>query len=201
MAVATIDGKAYYTITDLLKRLDIPYVNVSPNEKVGTGVKLVLTTVREKRKVDFGNILCLEEIGNDLNIAKEIIMGKVYGNQRDILLIGIDPGSRIGIATYHRQEEVDGEVVYSIQEAVYKILRLVEHSHAKRRVIRIGDGKIELAEALARGVINRLGSSVEVELVDERGTSSRIKPNKRGLRDLRSAQLIALRQGRKFVQN
>jgi hypothetical protein len=198
----TIDGKAYYAITDLLKKLDIPYNNMTPGDKVGSGVKLVLTTQEEKREIDFDRILCIEDFENDLNTAKETITGMVYGDRKDILLIGVDPGLRIGIATYRIQHEVDGEVANSVQEAVSKISYILEHSQARRRIVRIGNGKMELAAALAMGVINRMGNSVEVELVDERGTSSmKTKPNRRGLRDLRSARLIALRQGTRFFHS
>jgi hypothetical protein len=201
VAVATINGKAYYAITNLLRRVDIPYINLNPGEKVKTGIKLVVTTKKERKWIGFAKTVCVEELDNDPNLAKERIIREVYDNQKDILLIGVDPGLRTGIAAYYRQQEVGGEVANSVKEAVTKIIKLIECSHAKKKIVKIGSGKPDLAEALARSIYAGMRGSVDVELVDERGTSSpsRMKPNRRILRDQHSARLIALRQGKKFV--
>lgn len=202
VAVATLDGKAYYTITSLLKNIGISYVDVKPGESIKGDVKLVLTTKKERAKVEFERVLCIEDM-EDLGLAGEKVLEEVLGERGDTLLIGVDPGSRIGIAAYHGQEAVVGEVASSVQEAVSLISRMVRSSQAKRRVVRVGDGDPALAERLAARLLDSLNGLVELELVDERGTSSlsRMKPNKRGIRDLRSACLIALRQGRRYTKS
>ncbi|MEM2430225.1 MAG: hypothetical protein QW779_06815, partial [Nitrososphaerales archaeon] len=58
VAVVTVDGKAYYTITNLLKKLNIPYVDIPPNEKIYQQIKLVLTTKREAPLIQHNKVLC-----------------------------------------------------------------------------------------------------------------------------------------------
>jgi hypothetical protein len=41
--------------------------------------------------------------------------------------------------------------------------------------------------------------AVRVEIVDERGTSQNVEPNKRGARDRSSARTIAFRTGRLYL--
>jgi hypothetical protein len=201
VAVATLNGKAYYTITDLLRRLDLPFISSTPEEKTEPGVKLVITTRSEKTRIDFDKILCIEEIDGDDYLTKEKIIWELYGNQKDTLFIGVDPGLRIGVTAFYRQQAVEEEVMNSMQEAIERIVSLVEHSPAEKRIVRIGDGKRDMAESLAAIISTELMNTAQVELVDERGTSSlsKTRPNRRGLRDLRSARLIALRQGRRFL--
>jgi len=197
VAVATLDAKAYYTVTSLLKAMKIPFESVTPSREVEPDIQLILTTRGDE--VRGGRILYIEELGEDVDLAKEKILSVLYGGPGKVFTVGIDPGERIGIAAYYHGREVHGEVVNSVDEAVLKVAKLTEGSYADRRVVRIGGGDPRIASEVADRLLGRVGGMAEVEIVDERGTStSSGQPGGKGLRDLRSARIIAFREGRRY---
>ncbi|MEM2210478.1 MAG: hypothetical protein QW372_03210 [Nitrososphaerales archaeon] len=198
VAVVTVDGKAYYTITNLLKKLNIPYVDIPPNEKIYQQIKLVLTTKREAPLIQHNKVLCIESLENDLITAKRRIFSALYGEENGSLIIGIDPGERIGFAVYYQQKEVDSDVTINVNDLVDKVMMLINSYPAVEKKIRIGNGDPILANKIAKRLYNCLKDSAIIELVDERGTTSLSKASKRGVRDRKSASLIALRQGRRY---
>jgi RNase H-fold protein (predicted Holliday junction resolvase) len=199
IAVATLDAKAYYTLTSLLKELNLSFSSITPSELPDIGVRLVLTTRQEKRLLRAGEIICLEDIAGDASVAKEEIFSILYQRSEDILLIGIDPGERTGIAVYYREKEMAEEITQSIEETLLKVGAFVRGSRAEEMIIRIGDGKPQMARHIARRLVREFKNKVEVEIVDERGTSTITNLDRTGeLRDLRSARLISLRHGRRY---
>ncbi len=200
IAVATLDGRAYYKIMKMLREIGMQFDDVKPGESLSPNIKLVITTEKEKNLIDFESVLSIEELGEDPYIFEEKIIKHLYSDIEDSIIIGIDPGKRIGIAVYYGQKEVIGEVLNSVDETIAKIIKLIDNTHAKKKIIRIGDGKPKMAENIADQLSGRLKDAI-IELVDERGTSSlsKAKPNKKVSRDQRSAMIIALRQGKKYV--
>ena len=49
VAVATVEGKAYFHIVNQLREQDIPFVSLVPGESVPAEVKVVITTPSRKR--------------------------------------------------------------------------------------------------------------------------------------------------------
>ncbi len=52
IAVATISGKAYYLIVSELKKKNIPFLSLTPDESIPTEIKVVITTEKEKRLIN-----------------------------------------------------------------------------------------------------------------------------------------------------
>jgi hypothetical protein len=71
---------------------------------------------------------------------------------------------------------------------------------SKKKTVRIGDGDLYMARLIATILKSRFNSLVDIEIVDEWGTSlpHNIGKNRRGIRDISSARKIALRNGRIF---
>ncbi|MCP8308288.1 MAG: hypothetical protein H3Z54_06300 [archaeon] len=199
IAVMTLDGRAYYRIMNMLKEMGLKFHNVMPGEVLSPSVRLVITTEKEKNLISHDKVLFLEELSKDPYLAKERIIDNLYSNSDESIIIGIDPGKRIGIAVYYRQKELMGDVLNSVDETIAKVVRLMMSTHAKKKIIRIGNGEPEMAEKIANELSKRLKNTI-IELVDERGTSSlsKIKPSKKVVRDQRSAMIIALRQGKRY---
>ena len=61
VAVATVQGRAYYQIVNALKEQDINFVSVIPGESVPPRAKLVITTEEEKSKVNYGKVLIFHD--------------------------------------------------------------------------------------------------------------------------------------------
>jgi hypothetical protein len=71
---------------------------------------------------------------------------------------------------------------------------------SRKRTVRVGDGDLNMARLIATTLKSRFDTSVEIEIVDEWGTSlpHNSGKNRRGIRDISSARKIALRNGRIF---
>lgn len=202
VAVATLDGRAYFFISNLLKSMGLPFRSLTPYEPLDKNVKVVISTRKERAHIPFESVLCLEDLDSELAVAKILYMLKKPSGD-DVYVIGIDPGVRIGISAFYLGEEVYKCVVYSPAKALSIVSKLLKGTPAKRKVVRVGDGNIDIALKLVKGILDEFGRQIQVEIVDEAGTTSLVKskPNKRSVKDLRSARLIALRQGREVTSS
>ncbi|MDG7015791.1 MAG: hypothetical protein JRM82_00265, partial [Nitrososphaerota archaeon] len=114
------------------------------------------------------------------------------------LLVGLDPGSRIGMAAFLGETRLASHTFNSRSSACNSVVRLVEGVSVKRSVVRIGDGDPVLSTWLADNLASRLPTAI-VEIVDESGTSR--GPNVKGLqKDQGAAARIAFRKGEQFTR-
>jgi hypothetical protein len=114
--------------------------------------------------------------------------------------IVIAPGDRIGISIIYLHNEIDSVVESSITSTIHVISPLLLGIVSKKKIIRIGDGNIDMAETFAKLIRLKFMDLVEIEIVNEHGTSlpRNIEANRRGIRDKSSARAIALRKGRPY---
>jgi predicted RNase H-like nuclease (RuvC/YqgF family) len=98
VAVATVSGKAYFLIVNQLKERNLPFISLVPGETVPTEVKAVITTEKEKHRINHEKILVYDSETEPDALANEvmkILQGKkVY----EKIVIGIDPGEVFGLA-------------------------------------------------------------------------------------------------------
>lgn len=197
--MATLNGRAYYTITSILKTLRIPYESIEPGSKPPGGVKLVITTREEKPRIPHTSVAAIEELGQEPIVVKANLYRILHGASGP-LVVGLDPGERIGVAIYLGGLELETFTATTPEGVVARLVRLLAALPCSSGVVRIGAGDLRMAEALARDLARRLGPAVMIELVDERGTSNTRPGGRGGERDQHSARLIALRQGRPYNQ-
>lgn len=203
IAVATTSGKAYYLIVNELKRRNLPFISLIPNEEISAEIKIVLTTEKEKTLIKHANVLAYKdgtEIEELISKALQILHGK---DEYEKLVIGVDPGEIFGLAVL-----VDGKVVetgncFSVEETVNKILKLLKNFRTisvASTYIKVGDGVPAYKEKLLQSLDDALPLNVKLESVSEAGTDRYIHRTKhrRGLRDIASAIRIAGRNGQKF---
>ncbi len=151
--------------------------------------------MKERPLIKGVEVVVLEDIENDPDIAKQTILDKLQIGKGEPLVIGVDPGRRIGIVGYYGNSEVFGEVVTSADEAVGAIMKLLKLAQRRTKFVRIGNGNPKLAGQIAETLTMR-SKDVQIEIVDERGTSAKVaRPNIRGARDVSSARMIAFRHG------
>jgi hypothetical protein len=134
-------------------------------------------------------------------LLKAKILRNIMGyHHDDQLTIGIDPGDRIGISMIYLHNEIESKVETSLSSTMRVISPFLSGITSKKKVIRIGDGNICMAERLAKMLKLKFMDQVEIEIVDEHGTSlpRNIDANRRGIRDKSSARAIALRRGRPY---
>ena len=126
-----------------------------------------------------------------------LIMQKLNSTHySDELLIGIDPGKRIGLSIYYYDREVEHSLHTSIEDLVSHLVRILAGLRAKKKIIKIGNGDMKLARKITNLVNLRYCSDFEIEFVDEQKTSVKTKNyNQRGKRDMQSAKYITQREG------
>ena len=114
----------------------------------------------------------------------------------DLLLFGIDPGHRIGLSILYYEQEIENSFFSSIDDLVNHIIRVLHGLNATRKVVKIGNGNMDIAKKIIEYLSLKLSSSLELEFVDEKNTSLKIKNhNQRGKRDMLSAKYISQREG------
>ena len=117
------------------------------------------------------------------------------------LILGVDPGQRIGLSIFYYGKEIESSFHSSVEELVFHIIQVLGGLRAKRKIVKIGNGNMKIAKQIAPMLNLNFCSSFELEFVDEQKTSLKIKNfNQRGKRDMLSAKYISQREGyRHFI--
>lgn len=215
IAVFTSSGRAYYRIVLLLKRVGIPFNDLIMRPQISTfseqisdleyylnqSKKLIITTRRERLQLYGKNVLCIEDLGDDVGVAKERLLSNLYPSKSsDSLVIGIDPGQRTGVAAFMNHREIETAVLPSLEMTIGRVAALIDNAPRIRKIVKIGTGNKTLANEIASILKARYKNEIHIHLVDESGTtSSAPRGNAKGeTRDQRAAKLIAYREGQGF---
>jgi DNA-binding protein len=205
ITVATVRGRPYYNITCALRLMDLQFDSLSPEEAAVSNAKVIITTQDEAGIVNKKGIVMIDtELEKYPAIAKAKILRSIMGERvvDDQLIIGIDPGSRIGISAIYLHQEIASAVVESSpQDAINHVAAMLGGIESRKKVVKIGDGNIAMAIQIARMLKMKFKDSVSIEIVDEHGTSlpQNTDANRRGVRDRSSARAIAFRSGKSFT--
>lgn len=193
ICVVTSDGRAYYAIVSKLRGAGLPFLSLLPSDDVRE-CALVVTT---RKEVSFFAVPCvaLEDLDENQDVARGQILSKL-GRGGQNLIVGVDPGSRIGTAAFLGDALLASRTFNSRKGAVMWIADLIEKVPSRRSLVRVGDGDPRTAKWLAEELALKV-SDVQVEIVDESGTS-RARAAKGLQKDQGSAAKIALRKGLAF---
>ncbi len=203
IAVATISGKAYYLIVNELKKKNIPFISLIPDEPIPMEIKVIITTKKEQHLIKHEKVLAYQdetELAALVNEALQHVHGKEYYER---VVIGVDPGEVFGLAVLADGKVIETENCFNVEETLDKIksiLRNFEKNQLTSLAVKVGDGVPLYRENLLRALDNALPSNVILESVSEAGTDRCLSENKhrRGLRDIVSAIRIAGRNGQTF---
>ena len=216
IAVVTSNGRAYYRIVLLMKKIGMPFKELIIAPQLSTmsrhsgnvedylnqSRRVIITTRRERIELCGNNVLCIEDLGDDVGVAKEKLLANLYPSKSsDCLVIGIDPGQRTGIAAYMNHREIESTVLPTIENTVERIEALIDNAPRIRKIVKIGLGNKNLANKIASLLEARYRNAVSIQMVDESGTtSSGRRGNTNGeSKDQRAARLIAFRDGHNFT--
>ena len=190
-------GRPYFKFVNTLKNLKLDYDSVLPEEITSSDRRLILTTVRESAKIPTDLVLFDDEFDYDPTIVRGKIVKKLEtGIHRSSLVIGIDPGNRIGLSVFYYEKEIESSIYTSVDELISHIVKILVGLNAERKVVKVGNGNMKIARQITNLLNLRFCSHFELEFVDERKTSLRVKNyNKRGTRDKISARYITQREG------
>ncbi len=192
-----MSGRSYFKFVNTLKHLKLGYDSVLPEEITSSDKRLILTTVRESEKIASNLMLFDDEFDFDPILIRGKIAEKLEsGIHYDSLIIGVDPGSRIGLSVFYYEKEIESSIYTSIDDLISHIVKILVGLNARRKVVKVGNGNMKIARQITNLLNLRFCSSFELEFVDERKTSLRVRNyNKRGERDKISARYISQREG------
>jgi len=198
VAVATVEGKAYFLVVNKLREQNIPFISVVPGEPVPAEVKAVITTEKEKHLVKNEKMLIFtteSELTNLVNNVKRALQGK---EAYDKVVIGIDPGAEIGLAVIADGTVIEEVNCFSTQEVINSIIKTIRNVDfaATDVSVKIGNG-VPVYKELVEALDETLPPAVVLEVVGEAGTNRPLKKNKRSrrIRHISSALRIAARIG------
>jgi hypothetical protein len=191
VGVATEDSRAYYSILSRLKKTNLRFVSMTPAQAARERIWPVLTT-RSELPIFEGVSIPIEELDENPLIMEGQILARTLRETRRVLLIGVDPGLRIGVAVYYGGVRLGSMTVDSVDSLQQKIRGVVKSVPHQKAMVRIGDGYPKQSRVIAETVAMELPETI-VEIVDEKGTSQN---NERGTtRDQVAAARIAFRKG------
>jgi hypothetical protein len=183
--------------------MDLEFEALSLEEAATSNARVIITTQDEAEIVNKKCVLMLDtELEKNPTVTKAKILRSIMGEGiDDQLTIGIDPGSRIGISAIYLHQEILSKVESSPEDAVKQISAMLGNIESRKKVVKIGDGNMAMAGQIAHMLKTKFGESVNIEIVDEHGTSlpQNTDANRRGARDRSSARTIAFRSGRVFT--
>ena len=175
----------------------IKYDSLLPEQINKSEKQLILTTNIEAQKIPNNVFLYDDAFDQDLTVIKGIIIKKLQSNlDEKELIIGIDPGKRIGLSVVYLGREISQSIFVSVEKLIQHVIKILAGLNATRKIIKIGNGNMEIARQIVTLLNLKFCSHFEFEFVDEHKTSMKIKNyNKRGIRDMLSARYITQREG------
>jgi hypothetical protein len=127
VAVATVQGKAYFLIINKLREQGIPLISLVPGESVPAKMTLVLTTEPEKHLINHEKILIFhseDELDRLIDQVKILLLGKTFFQK---LVIGIDSGVATGIVAIADGKVIEEGNCFSSKELITSILKILRN--------------------------------------------------------------------------
>jgi len=191
ICVATSKARAYYALVSRLRRAGLPFSSALP-ESDFRDCDLILTTAEEASR--FGpKALALEGLDENPGVFKGQLVSRLSG-ENEVLLVGVDPGKRTGLAVFYGQSKLAFNTFDSASAVCSRVAAFVHAVPSSRVLVRVGNGNRQMASKLVDGLRKDVPSAI-VEMVDESGTSARSSKMKGVQRDQVSAAKIAFRKG------
>ena len=138
-----------------------------------------------------------EIISKDPVVVKGIITKMLNTSTNSSkLILGIDPGERIGVSVTYLENQLSRTFFVSLETLIPYLISILAELPAARKIIKIGNGDMKSDTEILEQLNLKFCSKFEIEFVDESSTSLKIKNhNQRGKRDMLSAQFISQRSG------
>ena len=183
-----------------MKLLNLPFDSILPEEISNYKGNLILTTRKEYPTECRKPILDEEVFEHHFTVIRGLMIQKLnLEYEEKNLVIGIDPGEHIGLSVFYFGKEIESSFHLSIDGIVLHLIGILGSLRANRKIIKIGNGNMEVGKKIENLLNLRFCSSFELEYVDESKTTVKIKNfNQRGKRDMLSAKFISQREGNRY---
>lgn len=179
LGVYSRDFKFYYEIIIALKKWNIPFVSIDPNEKVPEDVPVILSS--ENDAFEFNSQIREKDPEKCLRLSFPYFFKKTYFEN---LIIGIDPGPKPGVAVVADGIVTEARECNSIEDAGITIKKILGDYKYKNVIVRIGNGDRPNLKKLLLTLDGK-----RLEIINEKGTSQPHKTHDNALSAARIAQI------------
>jgi xanthine/CO dehydrogenase XdhC/CoxF family maturation factor len=167
IGLLTEDPRAYFEILEVLREQGLKFLSLDFSDPIPANVGVVITTGRERERVDFDRIVADQAADAAVAKAKRILAGEAVVRE---LMIGIDPGQKPGFAALGDGVVLTRSTAPSPEAIGEFVDDLVRDYPDANVVVRIGHGD----RTNRNRIFNKLwDSGHDLEIVDERNTTSR----------------------------
>lgn len=184
IGIMTKNFRFFYELVQLMKGRKEQFVALDFGDDIPDTVGVIVTTAEEKHKVRFRKVVAGDQPDLVLNMARTQLRGRECF---DLLVVGIDPGMRPGLAIIGDGRVLVAETVGSPEQVADQISHFRKCYRHGRIIARVGHGDRTNRNRVIRSIWNSVD---DVEVVDERNTTRRTEEP-----DADAAVSIALSSG------
>jgi len=195
-------GRAYFRLVMELRQRQIPFLSLTVADPIPAYVGAVITTRAESRSVKHSRVVIFDGTDPDERVAEVVDRAIQAARGKEVydeLIIGVDPGERVGVAAVADGKIWKARYCLGVKEALSTIDHFLRGVEARRRVVRVGTNSRYNQDDLILALGRSLPQNVVLEEVPEMSTtrgSMYRRPRRRGIRDIYSAVEISTRKGR-----
>ena len=157
----------FYELVHLLREEREPFAVLDFEENIPENVGVVITTPEERSLVRFRKVVVNDQPDMALRVARSHLKGR---ETFQTLVVGIDPGSRPGLAIIGDGRVLVAETVPSPERVADEIVRFGRNFRHSRLIARVGHGDRTNRNRIIRSIWNAVD---DVEVVDETSTTRR----------------------------
>ncbi len=198
IAIVTDLPRFYYAAAREMKNRGILFLSLGLRDEIPPTVDLIITSSSEKKKIHFPNIM----VGRDAKeaVRRALQIGRTPKKSFNSIVVGIDPGKRIGIAASGDGRIIFEKIVNSPSGVVKTLNEIRGLFQSTETIVKIGSAggsyRNRIIAALQQDI------TYPLELVNEIETSRPKKESKAiGVkRDILAARRIALKKGRPIAR-
>ena len=202
IAVATVNGRAYYELANELQQKRLPFVSMKPWEPVSANIKVAITTESESSQISHPKILLFELQSNLKSVVDESI-SFIHGKQcYGRIVVGVDPGKTCELAILGDNKVLETLTTSNMEDTAQLIVASLKRFPSAFRLVRVGDRAPEYTQNLLNLLDSGKPEGVLVEVVPEAGTSQLANKivNRRVIQDTISAIKITRKKGHVFFR-
>lgn len=173
--------------------MNLGFDSILPSQIPSYGGSAALTTAAEAPRESRVRVILDDEFVTHPTVLRGTLVRELgCGFGAPHLVMGVDPGKRPGLSVWYHGREIESSTHSSPGALVSHVIEVMAGLRASAKKVKIGDGDMGTARAIASQLRSTYCSGFDLQMVDEHGTSPRVKNcNQRGKRDMFSARFIA----------
>lgn len=167
VGILTEDPRRYFDVLVALRANGIKHVSLEFSESLPSNVAVVVSTEEERARIPFDKVVTDPDPDAVVSRIRRLLAGD---EAIDCLVIGIDPGSRPGIAALGDGVVLARMVAPAPEATLQAVERILEGHDPSRVLVRIGHGDRTNRNRIFNALWDK---GLRVEIVDERNTTKR----------------------------